>query len=198
MPTDTTPQSDAQVFGFLARLWIAEIDVALLKNLQNESTTALYKSLGGFVPEGDAAELIPELEFEYCACFIGPKGHLPPHQSVVQHSHFQGDCLSSLNQFVEIIGLPESPLFVSYKSMPDHIGNLLAMMQRVCAFEASTDENVDAVKELKSQFFQQHLAWMPKYCEVAQRQTTSDFYKGLFIVTERFLHDFSQRLTLTS
>jgi len=177
---------EGQVYGFLARLWVAEPDELVLSSLQEPSRRELYESLGGHIPEGDPSSLVDDLGREYCACFLGPEGHLPPHQSVVEQSHFQGECLSSMNQFIDVIGLPEEDEFISYHSMPDHAGIQLGMMRRIC--EASESEDQNLLSELKQAFYQHHLAWIASYCPIAIERTKSEFYRGLFMVTEDFLN----------
>lgn len=194
-PATENSTIDARVFGFLARLWIAEPDQATLRALNEASTQELWKSLGGFIPTGDTSSVVEELGYEYCKCFLGPKGHLPPHQSVVEQSHFQGECLSSMQKFIEVVGFPEAEIFQSHESMADHIGVELALMQRICIAEAeSTADQQSEIADLKKAFFQHHLAWIPRYCSVAIERTSSDFYRGLFGVTQAFLDDARQRL----
>ena len=181
-------KSDANVYGFLARLWIAELDETVLEQLESGDLRDAYLELGGVAPpQNSIAEAVEELAIEYCACFLGPKGHLPPHQSVVSHSRFQGDCLSSLNQFVDIIGEPNGELFQQQK-MLDHAGVQLALMQRVCAFGAQCEpDDMQAISELRAQLCDAHLQWLIDYCEVATNKTSSTFYRGLFNVTAKFL-----------
>lgn len=184
---------EARLFGFLARLWIAEPDEAVLRGLNEDSTRELWQSLGGFVPTGEESECIESLGYEYCSCFLGPKGHLPPHQSVVEQSHFQGECLSSMNRFIEVVGYPGGQLFESCRSMPDHVGIQLALMQRICEAETeSAEAEVSEIEQLKREFSQHHLDWILRYCVVAKERTSSDFYRGLFAVTEAFLIDIRQ------
>jgi len=193
-PTTENSTIDARLFGFLARLWIAEPDKAVLRGLNEDSTRETWKSLGGFIPE-DNPNVVEELSYQYCSCFLGPKGHLPPHQSVVEQSHFQGECLSSLQTFIEIIGMPDGEHFASYDSMLDHIGIELALMQKVCAAEAEADgDEKSSLVAMKREFHKRHLDWIPRYCTVAKERTSIEFYRGLFDVTQAFLADFGQRL----
>ena len=189
MSEPTTLQSKANVYGFLARLWISELDADVIKQIQTGELHESWKELGGAIPDFESTDkAVEELAIEFCACFLGPKGHLPPHQSVVNHSRFQGDCLGSLNQFVEIIGQPSGELFQQQK-MLDHAGVQLALMQRICAYGSQCEaENVQAVADLRSQFFESHLQWIGDYCEVAARNSKSVFYTSLFKVTADFLH----------
>lgn len=195
-PTTDSSIIDARLFGSLARLWIAEPDESVLQNLNEAATQETWQSLGGFVPSGETDSVVDDLGSQYCACFLGPKGHLPPHQSVVEQSHFQGECLSSLNRFVEVVGLPDGELFKACHSMPDHIGILLGMMQMVCQAESdSLPEEQSQIAEIKRSFFDRHLAWILNYCDVAASRTSSDFYRGLFAVTQAWLKDVQQRMT---
>ena len=147
-----------------------------------------YVELGGTIPEHESVEqAVDELAIEFCACFLGPKGHLPPHQSVVSHSRFQGDCLETLLKFIEIIGKPEGILFREQK-MQDQAGFQLALMQRICGAGANSDpEDLMPITELRTQFANAHLKWLIGYCEVAIKKTNSSFYRGLFAVTAQFL-----------
>lgn len=188
MPAQKNWISNANVYGLLARLWIAEIDESTLKQLCDGELRNAWEELGGSIPDGETVEkIIDDLAIEYCGCFLGPKGHLPPHQSVVSHSRFQGDCLSSVGKFVDVIGLPDGELFQQQK-MRDHAGVLLALMQRVCEAGANSDAaEIDSIVELQAHYFQAHLTWLRDYCEVAVAKTDSTFYQGLFNVTREFL-----------
>ena len=188
MTERTTLQTEANIYGFLARLWVAELDDVVFNQIQSGELHEAWKELGGSVPDFESTEkAIDELAIEFCACFLGPKGHLPPHQSVVSHSRFQGDCLGSLNQFVDIIGKPNGELFQQQK-MLDQAGVLLALMQRVCAFGAQCDaDDMESVSQLRAQFFESHLEWLIDYCVVAAEKSQSVFYTSLFNVTADFL-----------
>ncbi len=188
MPDQATLQSHANVYGFLARLWIAELDAETIEQLRDGELRDAYVELGGIIPEhASVEEAVDELAIEFCGCFLGPKGHLPPHQSVVSHSRFQGDCMETLQKFIEIIGTPEGTLFKEQK-MQDHAGIQLALMQRICGAGANCGpDDIAPIKELRTQFADTHLKWLISYCEVAIKKTNSSFYRGLFAVTAQFL-----------
>lgn len=178
----------ANVYGLLARLWIREIDKPTLEQFSGNDFQIAWTSLGGWIPSTVAAdETIDALAIEYCSCFLGPKGHLPPHQSVVSHSRFQGDCLGSVRKFVDVIGMPEGKWFAD-QQMLDHAGLLLALMQRICfSAELYGDTEIKSLTELRARFFVSHLKWLNEYCQVAKQKTESKFYRGLFEVTREFL-----------
>ena len=187
-PQQLVFQSEANVYALLSRLWIAELDAESLTMLKSDGLRESYEELGGFVPSEDVSPgLIEELAIEFCGCFLGPKNHLPPHQSVVSQSRFQGKCIDSMNTFVEIVGKPKGALFEQQK-LVDHAGVQLAIIGSICASQVSPSiEDQDSLEELKQSFFENHLLWLIGYCRVAVSKTQSDFYQGLFRVTEAFL-----------
>lgn len=187
--------SQANTFGLLARMWIAEIDTDFLAELQDEPLRTAYESVGGFVPsepENGSNDLVESLAIEFCACFLGPKGHLPPHQSVVSQSRFQGDCLESMKKYASVIGQPEG-IFAA-QPMLDHAGVQLHLMQRILESMSAAIEDPtkppstrESLSELLRAFFAEHLAWLNDYCAVAAAKTESEFYSGLFRVTRLML-----------
>ena len=181
-------QSEANVYALLARLWISELDVETVAKLQLDQLRDFFEQLGGFVPSGEAnLQLVDELAIEYCGCFLGPKNHLPPHQSVVNQSRFQGKCVDSMNTFVRIVGRPQGDLFDQQK-LVDHAGIQLSVMGTICETLAGcSDEDQASLVELKRSFFSNHLAWLVAYCDAAVVKTNSDFYRGLFLVSKAFL-----------
>lgn len=183
----------AATAGLLAQLWITELDQETLQQLQSDSLGEAYESVGGFVPTGEPSDedsLLEELAIEFCQCFLGPKGHLPPHQSVVDHSRFQGDCLGSMKQYVDIIGDPEA--MFGEQRMRDHAGVQLHLLQRIfnaLADEGLSEENRLALMQLKVDYARDHLAWIVDYCIVAGSKTPSQFYGALFNVTSSWLNN---------
>ncbi|QEG24176.1 TorD/DmsD family molecular chaperone [Mariniblastus fucicola] len=188
MPDPTALQTEADIYGFLARLWIAAPDEAALGQLQTGKLHEAWTQLGGPVPKFDSeSQTLDKLTGEYRESLLTLEDQPPPHQSATNDNGLEDDCFESLNQFVDIIGQPNGSLFEQQKDR-DHAGVLLALMQRVCAYGAQCDaDDAEAVAELRSQFFDAHLVWLIDYCEVAMTRTESSFYNGLFKVTANFL-----------
>lgn len=189
MPKDPVEnlKASANVYGCLARLWISELEDDELKSFYDPGFRDAYLELGGFLPQQNDSSQIEKLQIEYCECFLGPKGHLPPYQSVVNQSRFQGDCVSSMKEFIEIIGMPEGSLF-SREKMKDHAGIQLALMQRIDMASIQCEaENIEVIEDLRNTFFVKHVHWIIDYCAVGSERTKSEFYSGLFRVTGMFL-----------
>ena len=183
----------ANVYFLLARLWNHEVDADTLRQLLSEQVAEAYVEAGGWLPavgEIDDA-LIDELAIQYCGCFLGPKGHLPPHQSVVAASRFQGDCCDSIKEFAKLVDPPN--LFGDHQQrMVDHASFLLTMMGKLhldlqVAIDQGDDEALQAIDGTRIEFFQQHLFWLIEYCSAATARTPSEFFGGLFAVSKSFL-----------
>lgn len=191
--TLTESASLANVYFLLARLWNHEVDAGTLRQLLSEDVAAAYVEAGGWLPPvteiSDA--LINEFAIQYCGCFLGPKGHLPPHQSVVAASRFQGDCCDSIKEFAKLIDPPN--LFGDHQQrMVDHAAFLLTMTGKLhldlqVATDRGDDEALRIIDTTRNEFFQQHLSWMIEYCSAAAARTPSEFFGGLFAVTSSLL-----------
>ena len=189
----TESASLANVYFLLARLWNHEVDTDTLRQLLSAGVAEAYVEAGGWLPPvteiGDA--LVDEFAIQYCGCFLGPKGHLPPHQSVVAASRFQGDCCDSIKEFAKLIDPPD--LFVGHQQrMVDHAAFLLTMMGKLhldlqVAIDQGDGEALAIINGTRIEFFQHHLFWLIEYCSAAAGRTQSEFFRGLFAVSKSFL-----------
>jgi DMSO reductase family type II enzyme chaperone len=81
------------------------------------------------------------------------------------------------------------------KELPTHIGVELSFMAFLCEREAEAirggkEEATDstAYRDLQLRFLQEHLAeWFPRLSQSIQASATSQFYRGLAVITEEFL-----------
>ena len=180
----------ANVYYLLARLWNHEVDADTLRQLVSDGVADPYRKAGGWLPEAAEIDeaLIESLAIEYCQCFLGPKGHLPPHQSVVAVSRFQGDCCASIKEHAKLIDAPD--LFGEHRQrMVDHAAVLLTMMGKLHVdLQAATDVGDErayrVIDGTRVEFFQQHVLWLAQYCLTAASRTQSAFFGGLFSVTQ--------------
>ena len=183
----------ASTFDLLARFWILELDRGLVTGLNDDEIGTAYSALGGHLPDlskRSVDAVVEALAIEYCQCFLGPKGHLPPHQSVVASSRFQGDCVESMGHFIDIVGLPCG--IFEEQQLIDHAGIQLAMIGDIyrgfsIATEAGDISSIESIQALHQDFFNRHLSWLIDYCIVAEQRTTSKFYRGVFRVTKAAL-----------
>ena len=183
----------ANVYFLLARLWNHEVDISTLRQLMSDQVADAYRQSGGWLPMDSEVDetLIESLAIEYCQCFLGPKGHLPPHQSVVAVSRFQGDCCDSIKEYAKLIDAPD--LFGEHQQrMVDHAAVLLTMMGKLhvdlqSSIDVGDEEAYRAIEGTRVEFFQRHVFWLIEYCSKARSRTQSPFYGGLFSVTGSIL-----------
>ena len=183
----------ANAYFLLARLWNHEVDANTLRQLTSDPVADAYRKSGGWLPEDAEIDkaLIDGLAIEYCQCFLGPKGHLPPHQSVVAVSRFQGDCCDSIKEYAKLIDAPN--LFGEQQQrMVDHAAILLTLMGQLhvnlqAAIDADDDLAYQAIDSTRIEFFQQHCLWIVEYCLKADSRTQSEFFGGMFDVTRAIL-----------
>ncbi len=182
----------ANVYFLLARLWNHEVDAPTLQQLASDKVVEVYVEAGGWAPNASEIDesLIDALAVEYCQCFLGPKGHLPPHQSVVAHSRFQGDCCDSIKEYAKLIDPPV--LLAAEQRMVDHAAYLLTMMGKLHldlqhAIDVADEDACRAIECTRIEFFQQHVLWLTEYCTAAISRAQSEFYCGVFAVTEALL-----------
>ena len=185
----------AGVYRLLARLWISEIDLPLLQRLQQADWKEHFEQAGGYIPERIDEETIDQLAIEYCQTFLGPRDHFPPHQSIWMAGTFQGDCVASMRNYLDVVG--ELDGVFADQSLVDHTGVQFAVMGKICAAAAeSNEESLLDLLELAQGFFQDHLQWIIRYCHVAQTRVASRFYQAILRMTAEFLQQESaSRLT---
>ena len=198
--TDLPSQTDladstslANVYFLLARLWNHEVDDSTLRQMTSDEVAGAYRDAGGWLPADTKIDqaLIDSLAIEYCQCFLGPKGHLPPHQSVVAVSRFQGDCCDSIKEYAKLIDAPN--LFGKHNQrMVDHAAVLLAMMGKLyvdlqAAIDVGDDDAHRAIDSTRVEFYQRHVFWLIEYCKAASGRNRSCFFDGLFTVTRSVL-----------
>ena len=170
-------QAVSNVYSLLSRLWLAEIDEPLLRELSKPRLRDAFAKIGGVIPD---RKQLDELAIEYCRLFIGPRDHLPPIQSVWQRAQLQSDITDSVQAFADLFGYS---MPIQHDGILDHLGIELDMMSAVLANGVASDEESAAVAE----FFARHLSWPSKLLDAANDQTQSTFYKSLMQITREFL-----------
>lgn len=181
----------AAVYQLLARLW-AEEPGGLLAELASEPLATVWQQLGGIVPDFTSDDVCSSLDEEYCRLFIGPKGHLPPIQSVWTSGELDTGVTASLREFDGIIGFDEP---WDFSIIPDHLGNeLWAMSQILLKSDGLDPDELAVAEDLASQFFAGHLRWTDDLLNAVIEREGNKFYGTLAAITLRFLNDEAARL----
>jgi TorA maturation chaperone TorD len=177
------------VYQLLARLWSDEIDAGLFAALQSKPLGDAFCAAGGSVlDDSGTPENIDAMQLDYCRLFVGPKGHIPPVQSVFQQGRFEGDAAGSIKQVMEVLGF-DRPLF---KTLPaDHVANLLSTFSTLLAAVdtgvSTQDESYAELADMLAVVFDAHLEWIEQLARVAATRAETSFYRSLLSMTEHFL-----------
>ena len=173
----------AAVYELLSCLWLEELNAERLKALGSSELRQAIESLGGSVPAEANAEMVETLAIDYCQLFIGPKDQLAPIQSVYKSGQFQSPTAASCNRFYEMVSGYELK-----STFPDHLGVQLGFMSFVLN-QAAHSESREAYLEIGTQFNDKHLGWTADYLNAVEEKATTDFYRGLAIITRVFLNE---------
>lgn len=168
----------------LARLWLKEIDAQVLRDLRTPSLREAFVAVGGALPPEDTdGNSLEELAVDYCRLFVGPSGHLPPHQSVWTDGQFQSEASVASQAQYQALNLPPP------NAMADHLGEQLRCMaviiERLAEETSATSSELDAAQ----QFFRQRLGWTDELCKLAAERAQTTFYRGLAPMTRDFLSE---------
>lgn len=203
--TDDHPEFEARtaievshLYGLLASLFRAEPSIETLRALRAPELSELLGEAGIGVDqapadEADDAELLEEMAVEYTALFIGPGGHISPHESVHMprgSGTLWGNETVAVKRFIEGLGLEYTE---DYKGLPDHISVELDLMATLAGHEGRAWEKGDLAAaanalDYQAEFLDQHLLkWVPLFCQKVIDTAGMEFYRGLARLTRDFL-----------
>jgi TorA maturation chaperone TorD len=190
----------SNIYGLLASVYRQEITADLLNQVKDPQFLGVLADLGidftsEFLQKPDE-ELLQDLAVEYAGLFLGPGGHISPHESV-HHSGggsggglLWGESTAEVKKFIESTGLNYDP---DYSGLPDHISVELEFMQQLTLREeqAWREEDEDgALNCLKTEkkFIEEHLvAWIPAFCDKVMRAAELPFYREMAALTKNFI-----------
>ena len=175
----TAEETCAAALRFFGSVFGREIDAELLAKMR-EAGPAFGETLGeGSLAdlEADDGQALAALEIEYCRLFIGPRGHLPPAESVVLgEGRFQGVATEAVIAFYRESGIAVAE---DAKVVPDHISmelDCLALLE-----ESGRHEKA-------AMFARAHvLRWLPALARHVERTSTLAFYRVAIKGLEEFL-----------
>lgn len=183
------------VYQLLARLW-AEEPGDLLTELSSEPLRSAWLQLGGVIPDHESEDSWSALDEDYCRLFVGPKGHLPPIQSVWEGGELDTAVTTSLREFDSIIGF-ELPW--SFAVVDDHLGNeLWAMGQLIHKADGLSPDQLSIADDLAAAFFKGHLSWTEPLLDAVVSREGDQFYGTLATITREFLGDEAVRFGIVT
>jgi putative dimethyl sulfoxide reductase chaperone len=200
-----TAMERSGLYGFLATIFRSEPTEAQIKGMKSPS---FQEALGGIdlgFTEANETVLARDLAVEYAALFLGPGGHVSPHESV--HVDDGGQLLSeatlAVKNYIEACGFEYDP---DYHELPDHISTEFEFLAEVTRQEAVAWQENELAKalnclEYEREFFDRHLGrWVPAFCERVLERAELPFYRRIIELARNFLDDevgeINRRLTL--
>ncbi len=209
MPSTATARSN--VYGFLARIYRAEVDASFLHRLKEPGVAGVFKdlgvSLGKEFTNSPDEQLIEDLAIEYTRLFIGPRPGALPYESIhadpgkPKNHELYGPQTIKVKRFIEETGLEYDD---NFSGLPDHISVELEFMQKMAdkeaqAWTAGDDELATDILKIEKRFYDQHLSrWIPEFCGKVIDMCKLPFYREMAAVTECFLEYESKNLAFAA
>ena len=179
LPT-TNFQEAAGLLNLLASLWGQEVDAATLKAMMQPAFSEAWKESGGKLPSQISAELLADLQVDYCQLLIGPKNHVPPVQSIWDQARFQGDATASMKKYIELLdGFQPCVGFV------DHVAVQLQYASALMSLSHQSRRKL--MQGLATAFARDHLQWSLPFFNRVEQQAQTGFYQSVARVSRQFL-----------
>ncbi len=191
-----TAMEVSQLYSFLANLYRAELSQDQLRALRTAEMKTVLTSVG-ITLEGDfwdrpEALLLEELAVEYTALFLGPGGHISPHESVQteQQGSYWGDATTAVRNFITETGIEYR---ADYRGIPDHISIELEFLAELARRESVAWQQGDlpaAINCLEYQrdFIDEHLGrWVERFCNKVMQIAELPFYRDIAQLTTEFV-----------
>lgn len=194
----------ANVYGLLTVVFQEEPSSSFLTRLKDPEILGVFEALG--LSLGDDFQDLPndrlreELAIEFTRLFLGPGGHISPHESIhldrgsAKDADLWGQATVTVKRFMEGAGLAVED---DFPGMPDHISAELEFMRKLCEFEAAawTREEEDTAlncQQVQQRFVEEHLIqWVPSFCDKVMDMAGMPFFKEMAKATKGFV-DYEQ------
>lgn len=184
-----TAMERSALYGFLATVYRSEPSAESLGKLRDP---AFQDAFGLEIKAGSEAAMAEELAVEYAALFLGPGGHISPHESVHVKGGGQllGSASSAVKAYIEACGFEYA---AETHVLPDHISVELDFMAEVTRQESQawTDQSWDKVQNclaFEEEFSADHLRlWVPDFCQAVLASAEHPFYRQVVEITRDFL-----------
>lgn len=190
----------SNIYGFLATAYRQEVTSEFLQQLRDPEFLEILSGLGiqltsDFLQKPEE-ELLDDLAVEFAGLFLGPGGHISPHESVhhqrdgVEGGMLWGETTAEVKKFIESAGPDYSP---EYTGLPDHISVELEFMEALARHEEqawSVDDEEEAFRclDMERRFLEEHLSrWVPAFCDKVMATAELSFYRELAGLTKRFI-----------
>jgi TorA maturation chaperone TorD len=197
--------SRSQLYKFLSRVFIQEIDSEFLSKIRSDGMADVFKEFGinfgkDFYNTAQR-DLLDALSMEYAAIFVGG-GYISPYESVILEGQLNCKPAIAVEKFYKECGfeLPEKFPLNQFQVLPDHIAVELEFMgllvDKECdAWAEESQEDVHKYVKLEADFLKNHIGkWVPKFCSKAVPYCHQTFYAETLKLTGGFIDSEIQEL----
>ncbi len=200
----------SHLYAFLANLYRAELSQQQLRRLQNPEMQPILAAAGmdmsGDFWHRSEASQIEELAVEFTALFLGPGGHISPHESVQieQQGAYWGEATTAVRDFIAETGMGFRN---DFQGIPDHISVELEFLAELTRRESKYWQQGDQDRarnclEIQRDFLDEHLGrWVDKFCTRIMETAELPFYREVAKMTVLFVSsetkDVDERLRAT-
>ncbi len=195
-----TAAARANVYGLLTAVFRVEPSSSFLTRLKEPEILGVFEALGIALGEdfhdSPNEQLREDLAVEFTRLFLGPGGHISPHESLhtdkasAGNADLWGSETVEVKRFMEAAGLIVDD---SFTGMPDHICAEMEFMQQLAAKEAEAwteaeEEFATNIWNIEQRFLDEHLCrWVPRFCDKVIERSELPFYRKFAEVTKGFL-----------
>ena len=183
-----------ELYGFLARLWVKELDGEVAARLEGDLGRQLLPAFAGSgEPQrvADAAERQSTFDADYAQLTMV---RLSPYESFFRRedAQIEAGAANPLSTFLKRYGL-EADLAAARALSPDHLGIELEAMAELCrqevaAARAGNHPSAGTVRQVERALLEEHLlTWAPTYLLAARRAAKTELYRELADATLHFL-----------
>ncbi len=195
-----TATARANVYALLAAVFRAEPSSSFLTRLKDPEILGAFEalglSLGDEFRDSPNEKLREDLAVEFTRLFLGPGGHVSPHESLHTERASGGNAdlwgpeTVEVKRFMEAAGLAVDD---SFTGMPDHICVEMEFMQQLTtketeAWTEADEEFATNILKIERRFYDEHLSrWVARFCDKVIETSEHPFYQGIAEVTKGFL-----------
>jgi TorA maturation chaperone TorD len=205
-----TATARANIYGLLTAAFRVEPSSSFLTRLKDPEVLGVFEglgiSLGEDFRESPNDQLREVLAVEFTRLFLGPRGHISPHESLHTDSASDGNAdlwgadTVKVKRFMEAAGLTVDN---SFTGMPDHICAEMEFMQQLTTKEAEAwteadEELATNIQNIEERFLDEHLCqWVARFCDKLIERSEHPFYRGIAEVTKGFIEFEGENMQVT-
>ncbi len=187
----------SNLHGFLASIFGAELTSERLRQIKSSEFLEALRDAGVELDatflEAPEDQLLEDLAVEFAALFLGPGGHISPHESVQRKGAsglLWGPETSAVKRFIEDAGFQYD---ADFHGIPDHISVELEFMKETTRLEAEAWEKNDRAAaanclEFQRAFMAGHvLQWVFTFCGKVEETAQLPFYAEMAKLAADFM-----------